>query len=323
MLTVAPSAAVPTTVPRGRAVLGTTVTGGGLVPMLLLGAGALGLGAALKVVASDEKKFDGGETWISQGGPPHGSLMGQWLGKRNVAIWGVQHLINPARTRWVLTTQKAETEARKWENKLFHGSQLHFGEKIRIGYDNGPDAFRHTYASASIVYRLMRERGADAAQAAAFLHGAGNAHERDSWLHTFNERHGVYSSEMDVHNNLLGQRLGAEQAARDAAAGVDVATGEARLRANVLDAIGAGHAVVMDRTDAKPRAATWADIAETAGDGRAPLRDAAGAPKLRTHVPDAPGFPMPIANGAIDMSLPYAKLGPAELRIPREDVPQA
>lgn len=316
MQVASPSAAGPTAT-------GATVSGGGFVAPLLLGAGVLGLGAALKVVSGDERKFDGGETWISQGGTPHGSLMGQWLGKRNVAIWGVKQLLNPARMRWVLTTQKAETEARTWENELFHGSQKHFGKKIRIGYDNGPDAFRHTYASASIVYRLMRERGADAAQAAAFLHGAGNAHERDSWLHTFNEKHGRFSSEMDVHNNLLGQRLGAEQAARDAAAGVDVATGEARLRASVLEAIGAGQAVVMDRIDSAPRAATWTDIALTAGDGRTPLRDATGAPKLRTHVPDAPGFPMPIANGRIDMSLPFARLGPAELKIPREDVPQA
>ncbi len=302
---------------------GTTVSGGGFVPMLLLGAGALGLGVALKVVAGDEQKFDGGETWISQGGTPHGSLRGQWLGKRNVAIWGVRNLLNPARTRWVLTTQQAEGDARKWENQLFHGGDIHFGKKIRIGYDNGPDAFRHTYGSASIVYRLMRERGASAAEAGAFLQGAGNAHERDSWLHTFNEKHGVYSSEMDVHNNILGQRLGAEQALRDAATGVDIATGEARLRATVLESSGAGEAVVMDRIDSRPRAATWADIAETTGDGRAPLRDAAGAPKLRVHLPDAPGFPMPIANGKIDMSLPYAKLGPAELQIPRADVPQA
>lgn len=318
MLSVTLSATAPTNVPSEA-----TVSGGGLVPILLLGAGALGLGAALKVVAADEHKFDGGETWISQGGTPHGSLRGQWLGKRNVAMWGVKNLLNPARTRWVLTTQKAEGDARKWENQLFHAGEIHFGKKARIGYDNGPDAFRHTYASADIVYRLMRERGASAAQAGAFLQGAGNAHERDSWLHTFNEKHGVYSSEMDVHNNILGQRLGAEQAVRDAAAGVDIATGEARLRSAVLDSIGAGQAVVMDRIDAKPRAATWADIAETAGDGRTPVRDAAGAPKLRVHVPDAPGFPMPIANGAIDMSLPYAKLGPAELTIPRDEIPQA
>jgi hypothetical protein len=300
-----------------------TVSGGGFVAPLLLGAGALGLGAALAVVAKDERKFDGGETWISQGGTPHGTLRARWLGMRNVVAWGAANLLNPTRTSWVLTTQKAESEARKWENQLFHGGDIHFGKKIRIGYDNGPDAFRHTYASASIVYRLMRERGADADAAVKFLHGAGNAHERDSWLHTFNERHGRFSSEMDVHNNLLGHRLGSTLAAQHAAAGIDVATGEAQLRAAVLDAIGAGQAVVMDRIDSAPRASTWRDIAETSADGRTPLRDAAGAPKLRTHVPDAPGFPMPIANGRIDMSLPYAKLGPAELRIPREDVPQA
>ena len=37
---------------------------------IALGLGALGLGLALKVVADDERKFDGGATWISQGGTP-------------------------------------------------------------------------------------------------------------------------------------------------------------------------------------------------------------------------------------------------------------
>jgi hypothetical protein len=316
----------------------TDVRGGG-AGLLALGAlGALGVAGGV-MLARDTKQFNAGETWISQGGTPHGTLRASWLGMHNVVGWGVKEILK-GKGGWVLATHKAETEARKWENELFHAGEVHFGTKIRIGYDNGPDAFRHTYASASIVYRLMRVKGTDAEHAAAFLHGAGNAHERDSWLHTFNAAHGRYSSEMDVNNNLLGQRLGAMLAERHAREGVNLLDGEAELRRVVLDAIGQGvalqgstsgintdaqgraHAVVMDRIDAAPRAATWGDIAEL-GPGGTPRRDASGNLVLRVHVPDAPGFPMPIRDGKIDMSLPYAALGPAQLKIPRDDVPQA
>jgi hypothetical protein len=316
------------------------VSGGGIAP-LLAGAAVIGLGAAALVAAKDADAFAEGKTWISQGGTPHGTLRARWLGMRGVATWGVKNLANPARTGWVLTTYKAEAEARKWENRLFHEGALHYGRKIRIGYDNGPDAFRHTYASASIVYRLMRERGADAAQAAKFLHGAGNAHERDSFLHAYSAAHGRYSSEMDVTNNLLGQRLGAMLAAQHAATGVDLLAGEGQLRRVVLEAIGDGvrldgdlrglhvdgagraRAVVMDHIESKPRASTWADIAKLTPGGTGPLRAADGAAVLRTRVPDAPGFPTPVRDGVIDLTMPYAKLGPAELRIPRDVVPQA
>jgi hypothetical protein len=316
-----------------------TVVRGGGAGLIALGAlGALGVGAGV-LLARDTKRFDDGQTWISQGGTPHGTIRGSLLGYRNVAAWAVKELFH-GKGGWVLTTHHAETDARKAENELFHAGEVQFGRKIRIGYDNGPDAFRHTYGSALIVYRLMREQGADAQQAVEFLHGAGNAHERDSWLHTFNQAHGRYSSEMDVNNNLLGHRLGAMLAARDAQAGVDEATGEANLRRAVLDAIGQGvqldgdtskllhdsqgrvRAATMDRIDAAPRVATWADIAETNADG-SPRRDATGTPVLRVHAPDAPGFPTPVRDHQIDLSLPYAPLGPAQLKIPREDTPQA
>lgn len=300
------------------------VRAGGPVAVIATGAAVVGLGAAALLGAREADAFAEGRTWISQGGTPHGTLRAKWLGMRNVLGWGARNLVNPARTGWVLTTYRAESEARKWENELFHAGDRHFGKKLRIGYDNGPDAFRHTYASASIVYRLIREKGADADQAVKFLHGAGNAHERDSWLHTFNAAHGRSSSEMDVANNLVGHALGARMAAEHAAAGLDVATGEALLRREVLEAIGRGDTKVLDRIDSAPRASRWADVAELdpAAPG-APRRTSDGAPVLRTHVPDAPGFPMPIRDGRVDLSLPFARLGPAELRIPRDDVPQA
>ena len=315
-------------------------SGGGPLAVLAIGASAIGLGA-VALIARDNAAFGRGETWISQGGTPHGTWRASWLGKRNVVKWGVSQLAHPSRIPWVLTTHRAEADARRWENELFHAGELHFGKKIRIGYDNGSDAFRHTYASASIVYRLMREHGADAKAAVKFLHGAGNAHERDSWLHTFSQAHGRYSSEMDVNNNLLGHRIGSMLAAQHAAQGIDELVGEQQLRRIVLDAIGEGvrlddatsgltvddagraRAVVMDRIDSAPRPASWTDIAELGPDGRTPKRAGDGSLVLRTHIPDAPGFPMPIRDGAIDMSLPYARLGPVELRIPRDMTPQA
>ena len=299
-----------------------TVTGGGLVPALAAGAALVGLGVGALVLARDADDFAEGRTWISQGGTPHGTLRAQWLGKRGVVTWGLRQLVNPARAGWVLTTYRAEADARRHENELFHAGEHHYGSKLRIGYDNGPDAFRHTYGSASIVYRLMRERGASAAEAGAFLQGAGDAHERDSWLHAYDPAHGRYSSEMDVHNNVLGEQLGATLAVEHARAGIGVEAGEAMLRSAVLDAIGAGRAVVMDHIDAAPRPARWSDIAQVAPDG-SPRRAADGSILLRSHVPDAPGFPTPVRSGQVDLSMPYARLGPAELRIPRGEVPQA
>ncbi len=301
----------------------TTVSGGGLLPTLAAGAALVGLGVGALYLARDADDFAEGRTWISQGGTPHGTLRAQWLGKRGVATWGLRQLaMHPARAGWLLTGYRAEEDARRWENRLFYDGAKQFGSKIRIGYDNGADAFRHTYGSASIVYRLMRERGASAAEAGAFLQGAGDAHERDSWLHAYDAAHGRFSGEMDVHNNLLGERLGARLATEHTRLGIDVEAGEALLRSAVFDAIGAGRAVVMDRFDAAPRPARWSDIAETDSRG-APRRDAAGVPVLRLRPPDAPGFPTPIRDGRVDLSLPHARLGPAELRIPRGDVPQA
>jgi hypothetical protein len=223
----------------------------------------------------------------------------------------------------VLTAQRAEAAANRSEHDLFHPGVVDFGTHRKLGYDNGPDAYRHTYGAALIVYRLMRERGASAEDAGTFLDGAGNAHERDSWLHAYSQAHGRYSSEMDVTNNILGRGIGATLAAQHAAQGVDELTGEAELRRAVIEAIGAGRTKVMDRFDAPPRASTWHDIAQVDAAGRV-RRDASGAPILRTDVPDAPGFPAPLRDGQVDLSLPYARLGPAELRIPREGgAPQA
>jgi hypothetical protein len=316
-----------------------TVSGGGLLP-IAAGIGMLGLGAAALVGAKEADAVAENKMWVSQGGTPHGSRLAQWLGKRNVLMWGVRQLVNPARASWVLTTHRAEGDARTLENQLFHAGEMHYGKKPRIGYDNGPDAFRHTYASALIVYRLMRERGADAAQAAAFLQGAGNAHERDSWLHVFSARHSRYSSEVDVNNNLLGQRIGQLLATQHATQGVDELAGEVQVRDAVLQAIGDGialdgdltgitrddagraRAIVLDQIETAPRASTWTDIASVDASGR-PQRDASGALTLRTHVPDAAGFPTPIRDGKVDLSMPYAALGTAQLKLPRDDVPQA
>jgi hypothetical protein len=126
----------------------------------------------------------------------------------------------------------------------------------------------------------------------------------------FSDAHGRYSSELDVHNNALGQRIGQQLATQNAAQGVDELTGEAQLRDSVLAAIGDGEAFVMDSIESAPRPSRMADI-------RTPDRT------LRTHVPDAPGFPTPIGDGTVDLTMPFAALGPAQLKLPRDIVPQA
>jgi hypothetical protein len=126
----------------------------------------------------------------------------------------------------------------------------------------------------------------------------------------FSDAHGRYSSELDVHNNALGQRIGQQLATQNAAQGVDELTGEAQLRDSVLAAIGDGSAVVMDSIESAPRPSRMADIRTPDG-------------TLRTHVPDAPGFPTPIRDGTVDLTMPFAALGPAQLKLPRDIVPQA
>jgi len=314
-------------------------------------AAAVGIGAVAAKVAGEARAFSSGASWISQGGTPHGTLYAKWLGVRNVAKWGVKNLI--LHPRMTLTTYAAERDARMLENQLWHGGRTDFlttagKAKLKIGYDNGPDAFRHTYASALIVYRLMTKLGVSAEKAGAFLDGAGNAHERDSWLHAAKmvnlppgvkghnpQLHSRYSSEMDVHNNILGRALGAELAIehirrKGTSGALDAAAGERALQQTVLDAIAGTdalpttrRAVVMDHVEAPPRPAVAADIYDLGPDGRLIL-GADGNPQLRQNPSDAPGYFAPIKpDHTVDLSMPRAQLDRESISWPRESTPQA
>lgn len=114
---------------------------------------------------------------------------------------------------------KAEAAVRAMENSVFYNGEMQVAKKIKIGYDNGSDAFRHTMGSALITERLMslpaskgvskfipglKSKPMDAEHALAFLTKAGNSHEGDSFLHLFDTTHYKYSGMMDVHNNFVG-----------------------------------------------------------------------------------------------------------------------
>lgn len=246
-----------------------------------------------------------GRTWVSQGGAPHGTVSGWINGQLHVGAWAARNIIrHPA---LLVTTAQAEAEARRQEHASFYAGEIQFGRKKRIGYDNGPDAFRHTFGSALIVYRLMRRRGLDAQQAVAFLRGAGSAHERDSHLERFSDLHDRYSSAMDLHNNEVGAAIGMRLARLHAQIGVDSAAGEHGLRQAVIDAIAAGHSVVLDTVTSAPRVSRAGDIGVVDVTGRL-LRGVDGMPILRRSPPDAPGYPTPLINGEVDLSRPYVRL---------------
>lgn len=320
---------------------------------VVIGAGVVGAGVtagAVKVAREIQHFKTSGSSWISQGGTPHGTLYAKYLGVRNLAKWGVKNLL--VHPKMTMITYKAEAEARTLENAWWHSGRTDFvtasgKAKPKIGYDNGPDAFRHTYASALIVYRLMTKTGVSAEKAQKFLDGAGNAHERDSWLHAAKlvnlpdsaprydiQKHSLYSSQMDIHNNELGRALGSELAAqhiaaRQAGKGVDALTGETQLQQSVLDAIAGNEAlplerraVVMDRVDAAPRPATAADI-YTVQDGVV-LRTADGKPQFATNPADATGYYSPItSDGTIDLAMPRTQLDGDSVMWPRESTPQS
>ena len=263
-----------------------------------------GLGIAA-VVARDLWRHAHGATWISQGGTPHGTFIGKAIGERHVAAWAVRSLVqHPV---WFVTTARAERTAREIENSLFYGGDVQFKRKIRIGYDNGPDAFRHTFGSALIVYRLMRNHGVDAARAVRFLHKAGDAHERDSLLEQFSQLHDTYSSAMDTYNNHLGARIAVMMADRHARMGISASIGEQLLRSSVLNAIASGQAQVLDTIESPPRRTRPSDVF-VVDDTGAVVRNADGTPVMRSHPSDAPGYPSPIIGGRVDLQRAHVRM---------------
>lgn len=195
----------------------------------------VGIGAGLAAV--DIARYRFGNRHISAGGSPHGTLTGTIMGFRNVIAFAVAHLAHPGR---LAIAYQGELDARNAEQNIFYGG-------TRRGYDNGPDAFRHTYASALICFRLIRDGGMSPDDAARFTREAGLAHERDSML---TGRHFITSRAMDVHNNDVGIALAVEHARRGVAGG---AAGDRTLGLAVFDAIRSGRTVVLQSAESDPR----------------------------------------------------------------------
>lgn len=162
--------------------------------------------AALGVTAKAGGRFAFGiKTAVSQGGSPWGGAINWMVARRGPVKFGIAQTFK-GKLPAALTTMHAEAAVRAMENKIFYLGEKQVAKKIKIGYDNGPDAFRHTMGSALITERLMSKgkHPMDAEDALAFLAAAGNSHEGDSFLHLFDTTHYKYSGMMDVHNNWVG-----------------------------------------------------------------------------------------------------------------------
>ena len=324
---------------------------------------AIGLGAVAGVgLAAAGARFGLGiKTAVTQGGSPWGGTVNWWLARRGVIGFGVKETLvgNPLEIgkRWgrVNTIKQAEETVRAMENAVFYEGATQVGKKFHIGYDNGPDAFRHSGSSALITYRLMRDRAATADEAAGLLTKVGNAHERDSFLHLYDPLHARYSSEMDVFNNNVGSEIGRTLAAQHATMGVDeiaraadqsvahlpapfqdalraLDPGERVVLAKVLDGIEEGRSVTMTpiagrtyRSPAHPTApkgihqephpSSFDDIF---------LRDADGNRQVRTMAPHAEGYPQPFRDGEYHADMERVRMDLRGLLRERPaDVPQA
>jgi hypothetical protein len=226
-----------------------------------IGAGVV---AGAAVAAAGVRFGFGIRTAISQGGSPWGGTINWFLARKSVIGFGVKNAVdgNPlqigSRLGNSMNAKRAEETVRTMENVIFYDGARQVGKKLHIGYDNGPDAFRHTGASALINYRLrggdspiskdvlayMRDvsvgrqqvgRGAAelgdiaaprgrtiSAQASDELFdGVQLAHERDSRLARFDQLHMENSGAQDIHNNALGRTIGIEAAAQHATMGAD------------------------------------------------------------------------------------------------------
>ncbi len=226
-----------------------------------IGAGVVAGAAA---TAASVRFGFGVKTAISQGGSPWGGTINWFLARKSVIGYGVKNAVdgNPLhigkRLGNSLNAKRAEETVRTMENVIFYDGARQVGKKLHIGYDNGPDAFRHTGASALINYRLRggdspvsrqvleymrdvsvgkrhlgvtaaelgdiaapRGRTVAAKQADELFDGVQLAHEHDSRLARYDALHSKYSSMQDIHNNALGRVIGVEAAAQHATLGVD------------------------------------------------------------------------------------------------------
>lgn len=227
---------------------------------------AIGTGviAGAAVAAAGVRFGFGIRTAISQGGSPWGGTINWFLARKSVIGFGVRNAVdgNPlqigSRLGNSMNAKRAEETVRTMENVIFYDGARQVGKKLHIGYDNGPDAFRHTGASALINYRLRggdspiskevleymrdvsvgrqqvgrtaaelgdiaapRGRTVDPHAADELFDGVQLAHEKDSRLARFDVIHAEMSSRQDIHNNALGRTIGIEAAAQHATMGAD------------------------------------------------------------------------------------------------------
>ncbi|MCW2922714.1 MAG: hypothetical protein JWM98_118, partial [Thermoleophilia bacterium] len=244
----------------------------------------------------------------------------------------------------VTTMQRAEADVRGMENAVFYLGAKQVGKKLLIGYDNGPDAFRHTGGAALITYRLMRDTGASAEEAARLLKGAGDAHERDSYLALYDPLHARYSSEMDVHNNAVGSAIGLQLAAQHATMGAEelqrqadaavaalpagfhdalraLDPGEQLVLAKVLSGIEDGTSVSLTPLPGKQyRDAAHPDAPKGIQQAPHPSSaadiytvDASGVRQVRTMAPHALGYPQPFVDGKYVASMERVPMNLAQL----------
>jgi len=224
----------------------------------------MGVAAGVAVVAASARFGLGLKSAITQGGSPWGGAVNWFLARRSVIGFGVSEAAHgnvggiARRFGTTLQIKRAEETVRTLENIMFYDSAKQVAKKMLIGYDNGPDAFRHTGASALISYRLIRGEGStakavlthlrdvtkakvqagavaqevltravtrgrtvDVTEAQRLLKRVGDAHEKDSFLNAYDSLHSINSSLQDVTNNDIGSKLGALLAGRHATMGTD------------------------------------------------------------------------------------------------------
>ena len=202
----------------------------------------IGIGAAAGLyMAVDVARYVLGREHISVGGTDTGTLTGRAMSFRHVIGFGLRNIVHP---HALLIGYQQQHHARERESELFFGGN---GK----GYDNGADAFRHTYGAALVSYHLVRDAHMSPDAAAQFTREAGIAHENDSQL---TGKHADQSRRMDLHNNDVGISIGIEQAVQ----GLHPDGADQRIESAVLSAIARGETWVLD-ADKHVRPTTSAD----------------------------------------------------------------
>jgi hypothetical protein len=207
--------------------------------------GKIGVGLGVGVgafAAVDIGRYLLGERDVSEGGTDHATFTGKALSYRHVIGFGLRNVLRPEA---LYLGYQSQRQAIQRERDLFPTAS-------RMGYENGADAFRHSYAASLLAYRLVTDAGMTPESAASFTRAAGVAHENDSQL---SGAHYERSRAMDLHNNDVGISIGIEQAL----AGVSPTQSDQRIEGAVLSAIADGRMQVVEAGEL--RASRRSDVA--------------------------------------------------------------